>query len=155
MIVMMWRSLFFFFNDTATTEIYTLSLHDALPISPATPRRSRPRARACRAHLHRGAAAWGSRFSLPYGLPFLDRDGFFVERPAVVREDPALQLAGAPLRHRHDGVRQPRPGVLPVERRRRGRVIRMGVVHADHLKAVAVEPLLRAQIGRASCRERV
>src|SRR6185312_9927870 len=30
--------LFFFFNDTATTEIYTLSLHDALPIS-------RPRAR--------------------------------------------------------------------------------------------------------------
>src|SRR5258708_21681278 len=27
--------LFFFFNDTATTEIYTLSLHDALPILPA------------------------------------------------------------------------------------------------------------------------
>src|SRR5258707_15508099 len=27
-------SFFFFFNDTATTEIYTLSLHDALPISP-------------------------------------------------------------------------------------------------------------------------
>src|SRR2546428_4862761 len=25
-------TLFFFFNDTATTEIYTLSLHDALPI---------------------------------------------------------------------------------------------------------------------------
>src|SRR2546428_12879790 len=32
-------SYFFFFNDTATTEIYTLSLHDALPIS-------RPRADA-------------------------------------------------------------------------------------------------------------
>src|SRR5256885_6235846 len=27
-----WFSFFFFFNDTATTEIYTLSLHDALPI---------------------------------------------------------------------------------------------------------------------------
>src|SRR5438874_5698244 len=27
--------IFFFFNDTATTEIYTLSLHDALPILPA------------------------------------------------------------------------------------------------------------------------
>src|SRR2546430_6386926 len=27
------KSCFFFFNDTATTEIYTLSLHDALPIS--------------------------------------------------------------------------------------------------------------------------
>src|SRR2546429_749635 len=26
-------TFFFFFNDTATTEIYTLSLHDALPIS--------------------------------------------------------------------------------------------------------------------------
>src|SRR5258708_27184522 len=29
-------SFFFFFNDTATTEIYTLSLHDALPISAST-----------------------------------------------------------------------------------------------------------------------
>src|SRR2546422_9696136 len=28
---------FFFFNDTATTEIYTLSLHDALPILPTHP----------------------------------------------------------------------------------------------------------------------
>src|SRR5256885_12394755 len=28
---------FFFFNDTATTEIYTLSLHDALPISEPRP----------------------------------------------------------------------------------------------------------------------
>src|SRR5256885_12064042 len=34
---------FFFFNDTATTEIYTLSLHDALPISaPGSLARSRP-----------------------------------------------------------------------------------------------------------------
>src|SRR5256885_13931518 len=46
---------FFFFNDTATTEIYTLSLHDALPISrnrmqgPEGPRSS----------------AWSSRGSLP------------------------------------------------------------------------------------------
>src|SRR3712207_8920409 len=31
-------SLFFFFNDTATTEIYTLSLHDALPILPVRSR---------------------------------------------------------------------------------------------------------------------
>src|SRR2546429_2586731 len=30
---------FFFFNDTATTEIYTLSLHDALPISKKENRR--------------------------------------------------------------------------------------------------------------------
>src|SRR5258707_8824092 len=37
---LVYRHYFFFFNDTATTEIYTLSLHDALPIfvlgSPAT-----------------------------------------------------------------------------------------------------------------------
>src|SRR2546422_4020399 len=31
---------FFFFNDTATTEIYTLSLHDALPISTSWPQES-------------------------------------------------------------------------------------------------------------------
>ena len=30
--VLLFVVLFFFFNDTATTEIYTLSLHDALPI---------------------------------------------------------------------------------------------------------------------------
>src|SRR5689334_25379892 len=37
------HSFFFFFNDTATTEIYTLSLHDALPICclPTCARRSR------------------------------------------------------------------------------------------------------------------
>src|SRR3989449_9279060 len=33
MLVTLCIFLFFFFNDTATTEIYTLSLHDALPIS--------------------------------------------------------------------------------------------------------------------------
>src|SRR5438874_5835786 len=34
-------SFLFFFNDTATTEIYTLSLHDALPISARRPRPTR------------------------------------------------------------------------------------------------------------------
>src|SRR6266446_10962745 len=38
------RFLIFFFNDTTTTEIYTLSLHDALPIS----KPSRPRERCQR-----------------------------------------------------------------------------------------------------------
>src|SRR3712207_8655395 len=46
------RRVFFFFNDTATTEIYTLSLHDALPIS-APPRRLR--GRGCRAAARRRA----------------------------------------------------------------------------------------------------
>src|SRR6266849_3488329 len=46
---------FFFFNDTATTEIYTLSLHDALPISPAAGGRiaARPRRAARRRQLPR------------------------------------------------------------------------------------------------------
>src|SRR2546422_7510604 len=42
-------SLFFFFNDTATTEIYTLSLHDALPISGE----SRPDLSECAGVWHR------------------------------------------------------------------------------------------------------
>src|SRR3712207_9476592 len=44
--VVRWPSLFFFFNDTATTEIYTLSLHDALPISLS----AAPAARLSRSH---------------------------------------------------------------------------------------------------------
>src|SRR5258708_25056072 len=47
----LFSSIFFFFNDTATTEIYTLSLHDALPISPTrarTPGSSTPRDQAPR-----------------------------------------------------------------------------------------------------------
>src|SRR5260370_4622507 len=51
--------LFFFFNDTATTEIYTLSLHDALPIlsdSSRDPRTSARRHR-CRRSPTRAAAA--------------------------------------------------------------------------------------------------
>src|SRR5438874_13808816 len=41
------RLLFFFFNDPATPEIYTLSLHDALPICrPRSPRRGRSRRRS-------------------------------------------------------------------------------------------------------------
>src|SRR2546427_10404075 len=40
-------ALFFFFNDTATTEIYTLSLHDALPICFSSP-----------FHLDTGPTAW-------------------------------------------------------------------------------------------------
>src|SRR5262245_66375434 len=46
---------FFFFNDTATTEIYTLSLHDALPISRrATRRRIRELPAQRRTQRHEG-----------------------------------------------------------------------------------------------------
>src|SRR5690348_17693206 len=43
-------SFFFFFNDTATTEIYTLSLHDALPISTLSASTSFQRWKAPGAH---------------------------------------------------------------------------------------------------------
>src|SRR5260370_11451236 len=48
---------FFFFNDTATTEIYTLSLHDALPISQARSPTLGDVRRANRAYDARGSDA--------------------------------------------------------------------------------------------------
>src|SRR3712207_7773826 len=56
----MCRILLFFFNDTATTEIYTLSLHDALPISGADQRENArhlgrgPTGKPARAGFHQG-----------------------------------------------------------------------------------------------------
>src|SRR2546430_13495591 len=47
---------FFFFNDTATTEIYTLSLHDALPISRRAGGRRYVRARRRRADRRRATS---------------------------------------------------------------------------------------------------
>src|SRR5256885_12890573 len=64
MLLMSFRHLlfiFFFFNDTATTEIYTLSLHDALPI--CFPPRRAPSARRSA----RGQARPSSRGSSPPG----------------------------------------------------------------------------------------
>src|SRR5256885_10791342 len=66
--------IFFFFNDTATTEIYTLSLHDALPISARvastrnrgagrTLQRVPRRARPPRVRLHRSCDAREDRKS--------------------------------------------------------------------------------------------
>src|SRR2546427_4811418 len=63
-------SSFFFFNDTATTEIYTLSLHDALPIS-----------RRARRHRHRPgrlavfARLWSPADLLPSRRDHRDRRG--------------------------------------------------------------------------------
>src|SRR3712207_8866440 len=65
-----------FFNDTATTEIYTLSLHDALPISAARGARACPRGRAGRAQGKQGTfRSWRRRCQVrrPDGLRFRDR----------------------------------------------------------------------------------
>src|SRR3712207_9088292 len=50
--------IFFFFNDTATTEIYTLSLHDALPIY--SPQGDKGRLRDARG-IHGGGGRRGAR----------------------------------------------------------------------------------------------
>src|SRR6266550_9566958 len=54
-------SFCFFFNDTATTEIYTLSLHDALPISAHRRQAAQPGLAAA----HRGAARAAARLGRP------------------------------------------------------------------------------------------
>src|SRR3712207_7492171 len=61
--------MFFFFNDTATTEIYTLSLHDALPISGHGGRQEHPRRhRLRRGRLLSGTPARGSTTLLDASL---------------------------------------------------------------------------------------
>src|ERR1043166_5386020 len=71
----------FFFNDTATTEIYTLSLHDALPISDrgaGRPHRRSDRAPEQRDQRHRGTdprseehtSELQSRFGISYAVFF-------------------------------------------------------------------------------------
>src|SRR3712207_8666463 len=54
----------FFFNDTATTEIYTLSLHDALPISSTT---STSRTASSAARRPAGSRAWWKGSQPPTG----------------------------------------------------------------------------------------
>src|SRR2546425_7495613 len=91
------RSFFFFFNDTATTEIYTLSLHDALPIS------------LDRLRLERVRAARGVRAAVPRtGRPLAGVARGW-ERAGVGGEQPRAVL---PERHQDDGRRdRPAPHV--------------------------------------------
>src|SRR2546422_6886703 len=80
--------LFFFLNDTATPEIYPLSLHDALPISRGQePARPRPHRRGARAGPRPGHAAHVRRFT-----------GAFARR---------RRRAGPAGRGRHRRARQP------------------------------------------------
>src|SRR2546430_7070035 len=56
---------FFFFNDTATTEIYTLSLHDALPISKSRPTPASPQVRTGVMGVRRFVTAKGAATANP------------------------------------------------------------------------------------------
>src|ERR1043166_10302207 len=92
---------FFFFNDTATTEIYTLSLHDALPISGRSP--ACAACPACRAPSPRhgprseeDTSELQSRFGISYAVFCLKKkngsklrsDGKFVQHSSAGRLGP-------------------------------------------------------------------
>src|SRR2546430_17493976 len=90
---------FFFFNDTATTEIYTLSLHDALPIYVAVfdaeiPVRHFPRARAPRLVL-RDARPFDSRLH-PSSRHMRGCGGRRPRRPGGAQGGPRPAAGGAP-----------------------------------------------------------
>src|SRR5256885_15389817 len=112
---------FFFFNDTATTEIYTLSLHDALPISrsrrTARLRRLRPRPRGRRSAVRTLARARFVRVSARKARlgPGQTRGKTVCQAPSTPQYTPpapgripekGLRSAGAEGPHKHH-ARQP------------------------------------------------
>src|SRR2546427_12740610 len=128
---------FFFFNDTATTEIYTLSLHDALPIfgsdhmtlpewAVVTPERG--------AHIERVAALL-STWATALRVPAAERARWL--RAAWLHD--ALRDAPAADELQH--------GPMAAERAARGGERDPGVLDAVRYHSL--------EIGRASCRERV
>src|SRR3712207_9251802 len=103
---------FFFFNDTATTEIYTLSLHDALPIWALGP--------AAGAHLHE--LSWGRdpRRVVPdepeKSTGHEETFGTDVDDPAVIHRE-LLRLGGPTAGRPRPGGRLARPGHRRASRR--------------------------------------
>src|SRR3712207_6970148 len=85
---------FFFFNDTATTEIYTLSLHDALPIS--APQDHSPGGRGDLGEDPLGLLAVGPRVGQPRGRDdAADRVGHRAERRHQDRKSTRLNSSHA------------------------------------------------------------
>src|SRR5436309_3786401 len=86
-------SFFFFFNDTATTEIYTLSLHDALPIC-------LPRGKVrlvCRRHPHRPGRRLGQQRSEEHTSELQSRENL-VCRLLLEKKKKTLSLGLSALR---------------------------------------------------------
>src|SRR3712207_9431123 len=132
--------MFFFFNDTATTEIYTLSLHDALPI-------------LLEPEVEDAARRGDPLAELDVELGLLER-----RRDLVLHDLDADAVA--------DGLRALLERLDPadVEALRRVELqraatrlgLRRAEHHADLLADLVREDAERArEIGRASCRERV
>src|SRR2546429_7311687 len=109
---------FFFFNDTATTEIYTLSLHDALPISS-------PRGAVGRAHRVRTGRRTAARHLGGTHLLYED-----LRHPAGRDVPPRRQRQRGGRRVPHHGARRRRAGTrrgLPRDRNRPGHGARVVV----------------------------
>src|SRR3712207_7191883 len=81
----------FFFNDTATTEIYTLSLHDALPISTTSPATSWSGCTPCSTGASDASAArrWTCCSCTPSCGPTTDPEprGRWASRPSAARSE--------------------------------------------------------------------
>src|SRR6266480_6473200 len=100
--------LFFFFNDTATTEIYTLSLHDALPICDPRHGQTRPADRDAVAHAHtlEGASGLDAQPQRPVARPDRPHDpgrlydaGKHCARPSPARPEPVSGSHGGGTRY--------------------------------------------------------
>src|ERR1017187_4701813 len=76
----------FFFNDTATTEIYTLSLHDALPISLAKEMKRRDKLKDWRTDFVRFAIVDSKHTGVPFNLSRLADE--LVEMEFLQRQQP-------------------------------------------------------------------
>src|SRR2546422_1014298 len=123
------RSRFFFFNDTATTEIYPLPLHDALPISGSRGRRGgdrsatpgdgrRDRLGRVRARAPRVGRAGGQRTELAV-RPSVRRRRDSGVSPHARRSRAARRAGVRRARRRHrDGLRGERRAGLPLRRAR-------------------------------------
>src|SRR6266513_3681977 len=104
--------LFFFFTDTATTEIYTLSLHDALPISGAVP-----------------STGWLN------GCLAIDDNGFIKTGPDLSPEE--LAAARWPLARAPHLLETSRPGVFAVGDVRAGSLKRVASAVGEGSIAIA------------------
>src|SRR2546426_11000919 len=129
-------SFFFFFNDTATTEIYTLSLHDALPIW-SIPKTARRRARCHFAAESPPGCRPEQRCipRLPHS-PTDERRPRGVSHPVRTRRDgPARAPSGAGRRHAARGVREGRAISVRVPARVARRRRALGPLHLPRHRA--------------------
>src|SRR3989440_316910 len=142
--------LFFFFNDTATTEIYTLSLHDALPISHHERDRTRGREwRRARFHSPlRPAGRWGGARE-QHDTPAAARHGWGRRGPHSSRARAAS--GGRAAEPARQGARARRATLLPSYRRGR---VRSGGPGPPHRRAGAVHRGGREDVRPRSPRHR-